>query len=268
MGVVGLTSFVIAGFSLGFLSSGFSNEPVVAHAASSPTMSQGSSVSRSTTRAAKTTLSTPVPSSSDWGGIEELSVPKTKSDKERLEDKEKEAQKKLDAAMKEEKANPSDDITSYYSSSEKNADLSKLTHDAIMAIHDARRPANFNRNHPTGDTGNAYSFSQCTWWAYKRRHDLGLSAGSHMGNGQDWVSTAKSLGYWVDSTPMPGDAFSLAGGVLGSSPVYGHVAIVEYVYPNGDILTSESGASLNGGYFSRRITKDTLKKYNIEFIHE
>ena len=125
---------------------------------------------------------------------------------------------------------------------------------SARAAYDAAAPAGFNKNHATGDRGNAYAFSQCTWWAYVRRHQLGLPAGSHMGNGSDWVNTARSLGYWTSNTPMVGDAVSFAPGVLGSDGAYGHVAIVEAVLDNGNtIITSECGASFNGKPFSRVI---------------
>ena len=122
--------------------------------------------------------------------------------------------------------------------------------------YSGHEPIGWDPNHPTGDTGNAYEYSQCTWWAYKRRHELGLPAGSHMGDGRMWTSTGKILGYWVDHTPHIGDAISFPAGVLGSSSQYGHVAIVENFFQyNGKtyIKTSESGSSYNGHHFSRII---------------
>ena len=130
------------------------------------------------------------------------------------------------------------------------------------AAYDAAAPAGFNKNHATGDGGNAYAFSQCTWWAYVRRHQLGLPAGSHMGNGSDWVNTARSLGYWTSNTPMVGDAVSFAPGVLGSDGTYGHVAVVEAVLDDGNtIITSECGASFNGKPFSRVIRNAKSYQY-------
>lgn len=133
---------------------------------------------------------------------------------------------------------------------------------SARAAYDASAPAGFNKNHATGDRGNAYAFSQCTWWAYVRRHQLGLPAGSHMGNGADWVNTARSLGYWTSNTPMVGDAVSFAPGVLGSDGTYGHVAIVEAVLDDGNtIITSECGASFNGKPFSRGIRNAKSYQY-------
>ncbi len=58
--------------------------------------------------------------------------------------------------------------------------------------------------HRTGNTvgGSAYPWSQCTWYAYRRRvYYYHLPTGSYMGNGQDWANTGRSLGYLVNCTP-------------------------------------------------------------------
>ena len=86
----------------------------------------------------------------------------------------------------------------------------KIVQALINGRDEASVPAGFDPDHADGDTGNAYGFSQCTWWAYVRRHQLGLPAGSHMGNGADWADTARRLGYWVDSTPRVGDVICFA----------------------------------------------------------
>lgn len=127
-------------------------------------------------------------------------------------------------------------------------------------------PKGFNPNHATGDTGNAYEFSQCTWWVYVRRHQLGLPVGSHFGNGNMWADSARGLGYWVDRTPRHvGDVMVFRAGQAGSDPFYGHVAIVEKINPDGSIETSESGASLHGKTFSRKFDAKQLSQY--QFIH-
>lgn len=107
--------------------------------------------------------------------------------------------------------------------------------------------------HPTGDSGNAYPFSQCTWWAYVRRHQLGLPVGSYFGNGAQWADSARRLGYQVNHTPSVGAIMVFARGQLGANAIYGHVAIVERVNSDGSVTTSECGASLHGRTFSRRI---------------
>ena len=119
-------------------------------------------------------------------------------------------------------------------------------------------------DHATGDSGLAYAFSQCTWWAYLRRHQLGLPVGSYFGNGQDWANSARAHGYWVDNTPRhKGDVMVFRAGQEGASSVYGHVAIVESINADGTVTVSECGASLNGKPASR-----TLSNVNdFQYIH-
>ena len=127
-------------------------------------------------------------------------------------------------------------------------------------------PIGFQPDHTTGDTGLAYSFSQCTWWAYTRRHQLGLPVGSHFGNGAQWADSARRLGYWVDSTPRhEGDVIVFQRGQYGSSPVYGHVGIVEHINADGSIVTSECGAALAGHPVSRTFT--AAQAATLQFIH-
>ena len=135
----------------------------------------------------------------------------------------------------------------------------------INGRDEGQTPEGFNPNHATGDTGNAYEFSQCTWWAYVRRHQLGLPAGSHMGNGADWANTARKLGYWVDNTPRVGDVICFQRGQYQSDTTYGHVGIVEAVGEDGSITTSECGSSYHGKPFSRTFTAEQAAQ--LQFIH-
>ena len=48
-----------------------------------------------------------------------------------------------------------------------------------------------------------------------------------MGNGQDWVRTAASLGGETGTSPQAGAILSFAGGGHGTPAEYGHVAFVE-----------------------------------------
>lgn len=96
-----------------------------------------------------------------------------------------------------------------------------------------------NSGFRSGDSGNAYPWGQCTWWAYVRRHQLGLPVGSYFGNGGQWANSARAYGYRVDQTPSVGAVIVFAPGQDGADPLYGHVAIVEAVYGN-RILISES----------------------------
>lgn len=127
-------------------------------------------------------------------------------------------------------------------------------------------PTGFQPDHATGDTGLAYSFSQCTWWAYTRRHQLGLPVGSRFGDGAQWADSARRLGYWVDSTPRhEGDIIVFQRGQYGSSTMYGHVGIVEHINADGSIVTSECGAALHGHPVSRTFTAEQAA--TLQFIH-
>ncbi|RBP97396.1 CHAP domain-containing protein [Bifidobacterium aemilianum] len=147
--------------------------------------------------------------------------------------------------------------------------LSKANNPNVAKLMDSDRdllPQSFNPNHPTGDSGNAYEFSECTWWAYMRRQQLGLPVGSHMGNGNMWANSARALGFWVDNTPRHvGDVIAFASGQAGSDAVYGHVAIVEKINEDGSIVTSESGASLAGKTFSRTFSAKDAAAF--QYIH-
>ncbi len=125
-------------------------------------------------------------------------------------------------------------------------------------------PDDFDPDHATGDSGCAYDFSECTWWAYTRRQELGLPVGSYFGNGCMWANSARALGYWVDNTPRHvGDIIVFAAGQEGASSTYGHVAIVEKINDDGSIETSECGSSMNGVTYSRTITNVS----DFEYIH-
>ena len=115
--------------------------------------------------------------------------------------------------------------------------------------------------HATGDYGNAYPWGQCTWYAYKRRHDLGLPCGSYFGNARSWAGSAASLGYSVDHNPQVHDIVVFMPGQAGADAYYGHVAVVEAV-GNGYIVISESNAR-GLGVISNRICYSPTSYYYI-----
>ncbi|MDR2832614.1 MAG: LysM peptidoglycan-binding domain-containing protein [Streptococcaceae bacterium] len=90
-----------------------------------------------------------------------------------------------------------------------------------------------NRN-----TSGSYPFGQCTYYVYNRVQQFGRSFTDFMGNGGYWELAARTLGFVVSNQPTVGDAVSFAPGVAGADPLFGHVAFVEAVTPNG-ILISE-----------------------------
>lgn len=125
--------------------------------------------------------------------------------------------------------------------------------------------ASYCYGHNTGNVGNVYEYSQCTWWAYVRRSEMKLPVGSYMGNGQDWGNTGRRLGYLVNTTPHVGAAISFRAGQNGSSAVYGHVAIVEQVLSDGSIVTSNCGKSMNGKIYYQTIRNAASGAYT--YVH-
>lgn len=119
-------------------------------------------------------------------------------------------------------------------------------------------------------SGNNYPFGQCTWGAYNRMAQIGNPIewfSGDGGNGGSWGASAKAKGYTVvKGKPQVGWAASFPGGVAGSTPPYGHVAVVEYVNEDGSILVSETNV-INPGSGTRSwrvISKETVAQ--VEFI--
>lgn len=128
-------------------------------------------------------------------------------------------------------------------------------------------PEGFDPNHITGERdGNAYPYGQCTWWAYKRRAELGLPVGSYFGNGNMWADSARNLGYWVDGTARHvGDIVVFQTGQVDADPIYGHVSIVEAINADGSIEVSESNVKGLGVVSSRTISAQDAAQ--LQYIH-
>lgn len=138
-----------------------------------------------------------------------------------------------------------------------------VVRDLINGRDEDQTPAGFDPDHATGDTGNAYAYGQCTWWAYVRRTQLGLPVGSHLGDGGMWADSAKALGYWVDDTPRQGDVIVFSPAQV--SNAWGHVAIVEKVNGDGSIEISEANVNGQVGPFRRAIEAKQTHEY--QYIH-
>lgn len=112
--------------------------------------------------------------------------------------------------------------------------------------------------------GNSYPFGQCTWGAFNRMAQIGRPIewfSGDGGNGGSWGATARAKGYTVvKGKPTVGWAASFYGGLAGSTPPYGHVAVVEYVNPDGSMLVSETNvvSSGSGTRSWRVINKETV----------
>ncbi|MGY3777214.1 CHAP domain-containing protein [Isobaculum melis] len=90
-----------------------------------------------------------------------------------------------------------------------------------------------------GNVGNRYAWGYCTWYVYERRAQSGNPVGSFWGNANQWAAAASAAGVPVGGTPAVGAVLQTGAGG------FGHVAYVEEVRGNGDILISEM--NFNGG---------------------
>ena len=106
------------------------------------------------------------------------------------------------------------------------------------------------------NSSGSYPVGQCTWYAFNRVKQLGKSVDDYMGNGGEWATKGKALGYEVSQKPKAGWLISFKPGVAGSDGRYGHVAFVEVVRPDG-ILISE-GNVYGGTVISYRVIDNAL----------
>ncbi|HSX46543.1 MAG TPA: LysM peptidoglycan-binding domain-containing protein [Patescibacteria group bacterium] len=94
-------------------------------------------------------------------------------------------------------------------------------------------------------SANGYDYGWCTWWAAKRRADIGQPLPSNLGNAASWRYLAPRAGLGVDHNPSAGAvAYYLTVGGLG------HVGYVEQVESDGSIWISDMnyyGVSQIGG---------------------
>lgn len=118
--------------------------------------------------------------------------------------------------------------------------------------------------------GNSYPFGECTWGTFNRMAQIGQPIewfSGDSGNGGNWGASARAKGYTVvRGKPAVGWAASFYGGLAGSVAPYGHIAVCEYVNPDGSILVSETNVVNSGsGTRSWRVL-DKATVDQIEFI--
>ena len=112
--------------------------------------------------------------------------------------------------------------------------------------------------------------AQCTWYVANRYLEFGINIGG-WGNGGDWYWQAQEKGYPVGKIPKPGMAVSYPpmspGTDTGLYWYAGHIAFVEDVLPNGDIITSNMSGGQLGSYELLQIPKEIYQTwyYFIDF---
>lgn len=103
---------------------------------------------------------------------------------------------------------------------------------------------------------NYYNKKQCTWWAFKRRVQLGKPVSNQWGNAKNWYYKARRTGYKTGHRPKK---YAI---MQSTSGYYGHVAIVEKVYKSGSIKVSEYNYNAPLGYGTRVLSKSSARNYN------
>jgi surface antigen len=112
-----------------------------------------------------------------------------------------------------------------------------------------------NDSIPLRGTGNFFPYGQCTWWAAQRYYQLhGIYVPwTTNANAWQWSDRAYDFHWRVSNQPSPGAIVDLQPWVEGAYGL-GHVAVVERVLSNGDVIAS----NMNWGAYYWQIT-------NVEF---
>jgi surface antigen len=141
------------------------------------------------------------------------------------------------------------------------AEIAGIRTGQVIVIPNATPPASSGSSFAWGGSytavysSNGYDYGWCTWWAAKRRQEIGKPIPSNLGNAVTWARLAQRAGYAVDGSPRAGDVayYKFIGGL-------GHVGFVEQVNPDGSIWisdmnyygVSEIGGSTAAGGWGRR----------------
>jgi surface antigen len=104
---------------------------------------------------------------------------------------------------------------------------------------------------PTQGSINLFPYGSCTWWANQRYFQLhGIFVPwQTQSNAWQWTARAYQFGWHVSSSPFVGAIIDLQPGVQGASWA-GHVAVVERILSNGDVIAS----NMNWGAYPWQVT--------------
>lgn len=123
------------------------------------------------------------------------------------------------------------------------ASYNHITNPNLIYVHQTvcipgKPPVN-NGPPPIKGTGNYFPYGQCTWWANQRYHQLhGIYVPwTTQSNAWQWTARAKEFHWHVSSTPSPGAIINMQPWVEGAYGL-GHVAVVEKLLSNGDVIAS------------------------------
>ena len=108
-------------------------------------------------------------------------------------------------------------------------------------------------------TTNTYIFGYCTFWAAKRREEVGQPIPNTWGDAHTWDDFSRLAHYTVDHTPAQYSIMQTDAGNLG------HVAFVESVNPDGGWTVSEMNVKGWDVVDGRSFPAAQAQNYN--FIH-
>ena len=99
---------------------------------------------------------------------------------------------------------------------------------------------------PTQGSANPFPYGQCTWWANERYHQLhGVYVPwTTQSDAWQWTDRAYQFGWHVSSSPVAGSIIDLQPWVQGAYGL-GHVAFVEQLLSNGDVIASNMNWGAN-----------------------
>ncbi|TDM12602.1 CHAP domain-containing protein [Macrococcus lamae] len=122
----------------------------------------------------------------------------------------------------------------------------KVSNEAEAAVY--RNPIKYK-------AANYYSWGSCVYYAFNRRAQMGRYVSNRWGNARNWATNAARSGYTVRRKPVYGSV------MVSKSGYYGHVAVVERVYKNGNILVSEMNFPRQGVKTYRTVYRSNVSSY-------
>lgn len=140
----------------------------------------------------------------------------------------------------------------YHTSSQRLAQYNHIANpDLIYAGETVCIPGAGGGHRPVKGDGNYFPYPQCTWWASQRYHQLhGVYVPwISQSDAWQWTDRAREFYWRVSSRPSPGAIINLQPWVQGAYG-FGHVAVVEKILGNGDVLAS----NLNWGANPTQVT--------------
>lgn len=104
---------------------------------------------------------------------------------------------------------------------------------------------------------NGYDYGYCTWYAAKKRADVGKPIPSNLGNASTWRALAQRAGFSVGSVPQ-------SGAVIWTPPrdYYGHVGFVDSVNPDGSVNVSEMNVAGWGRVSTKTLSASEAAAYS------